>query len=174
MQCQRCKKNTATIHLTEIATGQRIETHLCEACAQEQGLAVKSQIPLNELLSSLLASQAENYDPDTDAKPQTDITCPSCGITISDFQKQGLLGCPHDYEVFGDSMEQLLERIHGSTRHLGKVPPQGGKDSVKARAVYSLRKELERAVKEENYERAAELRDRILELEADGTDRSKG
>ena len=56
MQCQICKQNTATIHLTEIIEGQRNETHLCETCAQKQGVAVKAQIPLNELLGSLLSA----------------------------------------------------------------------------------------------------------------------
>ncbi len=59
MQCQNCKQHSATIHLTEISNGQRTETHLCEQCAQKQGLAVKNQIPLNELLSTLLAVQCE-------------------------------------------------------------------------------------------------------------------
>jgi len=57
MQCQICKKNEATIHLTEITDGVRTEMHLCEQCAPEQGIAIKSQIPLNELLSDLLSVQ---------------------------------------------------------------------------------------------------------------------
>ena len=57
MQCEGCRKNSATIHLTEIANGQRRELHLCESCAQKQGIAVKSQVPLNELLSTLLSAQ---------------------------------------------------------------------------------------------------------------------
>ena len=59
MQCQFCKQHAATIHMTEITDGQRTETHLCEQCAQQQGLAIKSQLPLNELLSSLLAAQGQ-------------------------------------------------------------------------------------------------------------------
>ena len=59
MQCQSCKNNTATIHLTEITDGQRTEMHLCELCAQKKGLTVKTQIPLNELLSTLLSSQGQ-------------------------------------------------------------------------------------------------------------------
>ena len=57
MHCQICNKNEATIHLTEIVDGMRSEMHICEHCAAEQGIAVKSHIPINELLSSLLAVQ---------------------------------------------------------------------------------------------------------------------
>jgi len=56
MQCQICNDNEATIHLTEISGGDRKEMHICESCAAEQGIIVKSQIPINELLSGLLAS----------------------------------------------------------------------------------------------------------------------
>jgi protein-arginine kinase activator protein McsA len=59
MHCQACKERSATIHLTEINNGQRCETHLCRQCAQQQGLSVKSKIPLNELMNSLLSSQQE-------------------------------------------------------------------------------------------------------------------
>ena len=62
MQCQICNKSEATIHLTEIADGVRTEMHICEHCAAEQGIAVKSQMPINELLSSLLASQPSDED----------------------------------------------------------------------------------------------------------------
>ena len=55
MQCQICNKHDATIHLTEIADGVRSEIHICEHCASEQDIAVKSHIPINELLSNLLA-----------------------------------------------------------------------------------------------------------------------
>ena len=57
MQCQICNNRDATIHLTEITDGARSEMHVCEQCAAEQGIAVKSHIPINELLSSLLAAQ---------------------------------------------------------------------------------------------------------------------
>ena len=85
MQCQSCNEHTATIHLTEINDGQRVETHLCELCAQKQGLAVKNQIPLNELLTSLIASQSQSSVSEIgeDKEQAEDITCPHCGMTLS-------------------------------------------------------------------------------------------
>ena len=41
MQCEVCQSKEATIHLTEIADGVRTEMHLCEQCAQEQGVGTK-------------------------------------------------------------------------------------------------------------------------------------
>ena len=62
MYCQICEKNEATIHLTEINSGVRTEMHVCEYCAQQEGITVKSNIPLNELLGNLLASQPSDEE----------------------------------------------------------------------------------------------------------------
>ena len=59
MQCEICKTNTATVHLTEIIDGHRSESHLCQSCAQKEGVTIKSQLSLNELLSSLIAAHQQ-------------------------------------------------------------------------------------------------------------------
>ena len=164
MQCQICKKNSATIHLTEIADGVRTEMHLCEQCTQEEGVAVKSQIPLNELLSSLLASQPADDDIFDDSTQKT--SCPNCGFTLEQFRKDAALGCPYDYEVFEKSLLPLIEKAHnGKTYHCGKVPSRTPGDTKKQIEVATLRQQLETAVKSEKYELAAELRDKIERLE---------
>ncbi|MHC4622516.1 MAG: UvrB/UvrC motif-containing protein [Planctomycetota bacterium] len=160
MQCQSCQKNEATIHLTEISDGIRAEMHLCEHCAQEEGIAVKSQIPLNELLSSLLASQPEGDESVGDSEQRR--SCPHCGLTLDQFRKDAVLGCPFDYEVFEKSLLPLLEKAHdGKTSHNGKVPSKVPTGLRKEMELVTLREQLETAVKNEDYERAAELRDKI-------------
>jgi len=164
MQCQICQKNSATIHLTEIKDGARAEMHLCEQCAQEEGIAVKSQIPLNELLSSLLAAQPSDEDLFGDSGQEQ--SCPHCGLTLEKFRKEAVLGCPYDYEVFEKPLRSLIEKAHnGKTYHCGKVPSKTGADTKKEIELMTLRQRLEDAVKSENYELAAELRDKISQLE---------
>lgn len=167
MQCQCCKNHTATIHLTEINNGQRLETHLCESCAQKQGLAVKNQIPLNELLSTLLAVQPDLNKPLGEAEGATaDTPCPSCGMTLRRFQKEVVLGCPYDYEFFEKSLDPIIEKSQGgNTTHCGKVPSRLPSDSKKQIDIVNLKKQLENAVKNENYETAAKLRDQIKKLQ---------
>ena len=54
MKCDNCNK-TATVHLTEIKAGKKIEKHLCEQCAaQNEGVPVKSHMPINELLTNFV------------------------------------------------------------------------------------------------------------------------
>lgn len=160
MQCQSCKKSEATIHLTEISEGVRTEMHLCESCAQEEGIAVKSQIPLNELLNSLLTSQPGGDDFSDGSEERR--SCPHCGLTLEQFRKDAVLGCPYDYEVFEKSLLPLIEKAHdGGTSHRGKVPSKISTTMRKEMELMVLREELETAVKDEDYERAAELRDKI-------------
>lgn len=161
MLCQACKEKTATIHLTEITNGQRAETHLCQECAQQQGLAVKAQIPLNELLSTLLSAQPQAETSTAVGKAQDKI-CPECGMTLARFSKESLLGCPHDYKAFEKELLPLIERSHnGKTTHCGKTPSHTGQAQKTDILLRRLRQELDEAVRNEDYEAAAQLRDQI-------------
>jgi protein arginine kinase activator len=163
MQCQICNKRTATIHLTEITDGVRSEMHICEHCAAEQGIASQSQMSINELLTNLLAVQPsddELFGPSDRAS-----SCPSCGFTLDRLRKEGTLGCPHDYEVFEHALVPLIARAHnGATAHCGKVPSKMPRETKKLVELSNLRQQLDAAVRDEDYERAAKLRDQIKQL----------
>jgi protein arginine kinase activator len=162
MKCEKCNRQ-ATVHLTEIRGGKKIEKHLCEQCAaQMEGIAPKSHTPINELLTNFVLAHSGL------AKEQTG-TCPQCGISWGDFRQSGLLGCEHDYAFFDKELTPLLQRAHdGATHHLGKVPTRRGGTTVPVKRqvdLNRLKKELARAVEAEDYERAAKLRDQIREAE---------
>jgi len=168
MQCQNCQQHAATIHLTEIANGERFETHLCEDCAQQQGLTVKSQIPLNELLSSLLSVQSQPKGDKDNMLDSGDssVSCPQCGMNLQEFSKNSLLGCSHDYETFAEQLDPLIERTQaGNSTHCGKVPSKASEQTRNQVQIADLRRQLEQAVTSENYEAAAKLRDQIKQLE---------
>jgi protein arginine kinase activator len=162
MKCDNCNK-PATVHLTEIKGGKKIEKHLCEQCAaQNEGLPVKSHTPINELLTNFVLAHSGLQREQTAA-------CDHCGITWSEFRQSGLLGCEHDYQLFERDLTPLLQRAHeGATHHIGKVPARRGGSGVPAKRTLDsarLRKELSRAVESEDYERAAKLRDQIKQAE---------
>jgi len=160
MQCEICQSKEATIHLTEIADGVRTEMHLCEQCAQEQGVGVKSYIPLNELLSNLLAAGPKDEGP---AGPdENQLTCPRCGFTLEKFNEKAVLGCPYDYEVFEKELLPLIKKAHdGATTHCGKAPARMPKDSKQQMEIDRLNRQLDEAVRKEDYELAAKLRDKL-------------
>lgn len=164
MLCQRCNKQQATIHLTEILNDEKRERHLCEDCAREEGVAIKAQVNLQDILSGMLEAHE-------DAGRDAGLRCPDCGITYAEFRNQGRLGCPHDYDVFAEPLQEVLGKVHGATEHVGKLPRRGGADSRGQRELMQLRRQLHSAVEAEQYEEAARLRDLIHEKDAAGETR---
>ncbi len=163
MQCEICKDKTATVHLTEIVDGHRTETHLCQSCAQKEGITIKSQLSLNELLSSLIAAHQNEA-----AVEKTGKVCGQCGITMNEFRKQALLGCPNDYEVFEDELKDIIEKTQNNNLlHIGKTPPRKStKAEPKEKSIIEdLKHQLDLAVKVEDYELAAKLRDQLKALQ---------
>jgi protein arginine kinase activator len=157
MNCEKCKKNHATYHLTAIEGGQKKEWHLCEECARDSGIS-KVNLSISDILGSLMEP----------AKPASKISqakCPECGITYAEFKSKARLGCAHDYEVFKGELLRLLEKIHGSTHHVGKTPSTADTAVRKEHELMRLKRDLEAVVKTEDFEKAAQIRDRIRTLE---------
>jgi protein arginine kinase activator len=162
MKCDNCNK-PATVHLTEIKNGKKIEKHLCEQCAaQSEGLPVKSHTPINELLTNFVMAHSG-------LQKEMGAACEHCGMTWSEFRQSGLLGCEQDYTSFERELTPLIQRAHeGATHHLGKVPARRGGSGVPMKRtidVARLRKELQRAIEAEDYEKAAKIRDQIKAAE---------
>ncbi len=161
--CERCKKAQATFHLTNIdREGDKVERHLCDSCATDEGLLNPSKptVDLNELLESFVASGQS-------ARSElSNLVCEDCGISYVEFRNQGQLGCGRDYDVFAEPLARLIERTHdGGAAHVGKTPKSLGLARKPHEDLRRLRKQLDDAVAAEDYERAAELRDRIRALE---------
>jgi protein arginine kinase activator len=174
MKCQFCA-NPATVHLTDIIDQHKKEMHLCEACARQHHVLPGPQQDLNlPALLHLLLGQTTAPLTAEDAQR----TCPACGLSYGEFRQAGRLGCPHDYLAFRAELAPLLERIHRSTRHVGKAPrrPPDPTDPEEALAVLrrqladaatlaGLYRQLADAVTAERYEDAARLRDQIRQKE---------
>jgi protein arginine kinase activator len=161
MKCDRCNK-PATIHLTEVSAGKRVEKHLCEQCAAETEEPVKPHTPINELLTNFVLAHSG-------ISKEAAQGCPQCSMSWTEFRQTGLFGCEHDYPFFDKELSPLLQKAHeGATHHVGKVPTRRGGSNVPVKRqvdLARLRKELARAVEAEDYERAAKLRDQIRTAE---------
>ena len=160
MQCQMCNQKPATVHLTEIVDGKKLERHLCELCAQKNGITINAQAPITEfLINNVLGFEQESRE-------TGEIRCPQCDMTWAKFRKSGLLGCPNDYTAFEKVLRPLIDKTHeGATTHIGKVPTQAKGTLGKQIQLIRLRQDLQEAVGNEDYEAAARLRDQIRKFE---------
>lgn len=157
--CQHCQQEKATVLITDNFPEKR-ERHLCEECALREGVIFKQKESTQEIWQQYIKAKV-------DIQAASVRSCPTCGMTLKTFQKRGLLGCPNDYEVFGEILTPLIQRAHaGATHHVGKVPPGIDESSRKRIALLRLQRELQEAIEREDYESAAGVRDRIKELES--------
>jgi protein arginine kinase activator len=172
MQCEACGKAPATITYTEHREDKITTLRLCQACAQERGLNISltsKKYPLAEPLAAL----AEGLVPDEKDKLSS-LCCRSCELPFSTFAATGRLGCPDCYTSFEAQLKPLLRKAHGSTEHAGKTPSKDGPELTRKKEIRTLYQDLEKAVKAEQYEEAAGIRDKIRELEAEGVESYKG
>src|SRR5215468_597577 len=117
MKCQKCTK-AATLHITEIVSEDQVEElHLCEECAHKYLYE-----PQHKQQTGIKQAQAAGPVEETEEPAVLNRECEVCGLKFVDFRNTGRLGCPHDYDEFGEELTQLLESVHGETRHVGKVP----------------------------------------------------
>lgn len=165
-KCDRCARQ-ATHHSVEIIKGEKIEKHLCDQHASEEGLAIKSiNTPINELLTNFV----KIHSSDEPERRTTGGACENCGLTFVQFRKDSLLGCPDCYKSFEQPLSSLLERAHeGGTHHIGKVPRRAGAGEQRQAMLMRMRKQLNAAVVGEDYELAARLRDDINRFEEEAS-----
>ncbi len=158
MVCQRCQEAKATVHITDTLPEKR-EQHFCEDCAEKEGIISKQPHTTNEILQQFIKQK-------TGMEQGEGVACPKCGMTFREFQLKGQLGCPNDYAAFEELLMPLIERAHeGGTQHLGKVPLTADGVTKKIAGLVRLRRELQDAIDAENYEVAADVRDKIQNLE---------
>lgn len=164
MICQYCGKHEATTHIKKIINGEAAQIDLCPACAARLGyggMFPGMGLSLSDFLGGFLGDRSRE-----DAHSQTQ-RCPQCGCSFEDIAESGMVGCAQCYQTFRSRLMPSVSRIHGKARHVGKAGECAGAQ-VKARSrLDTLREELNQAVSEQNFERAAQLRDEIKSLESE-------
>ncbi len=159
MLCDICKKAEATVHLTQIVDGKMLKVDLCESCAKEKGVQEAAGFSLANLLVELGAGEESRVE-------APGVQCPVCGFTQADFKKTGRLGCSACWETFEPALASLLKAMHKGDHHVGKVPTKAEHTVALNGKMQELAEQLEKAVREEKYEDAAQIRDQIREMEA--------
>lgn len=196
MLCEKCGKKSAVVRLTKIVNNKKSVMNLCADCAEDVQSSVAP--PILDGFGSLLSGLAglDNlWSNSVSSQASKNIkTCPVCKSTIKTINQTGKLGCSECYVTFIDELRPLLRKIHGNAVHIGATPFVDGESadvlttdrieiSRDRRAenvdvtkpaekelseTEKLREEMQAAIAEENFERAAELRDKIKALEGEG------
>ena len=157
MLCDACRKNDSSVHLTQIINNNIHELDLCEQCANEMGL--KGLLLSLAVMPDLIKNIKDKKD------TAKDVKCKSCGISYREFKVSGHLGCSNCYVSFREQLVPLLKGIHGNIEHMGKVPLRLNRKLRARSQVLSMQKQMQQAIEKEEYEKAAEIRDKIKAIE---------
>ena len=173
MTCDVCGKKKATVHLTEIVDEQMSEMHLCEECARQKSSQMEQQFGLADLLAGLSDTSKTLANKEGEKNV---LKCSHCALPYEDFRKFGRLGCGECYTSFKEHLTGLLRKIHGSNKYLGKTPAQYKSEApaplvegpialLASENLADLKKMLHDAIAAEDFEKAAQIRDKIRNFE---------
>lgn len=161
MLCDVCKENDVVITLTEIDGDGVRQVRLCERCAAERGMQTAVSTPKPQI-GTFLQSVHQQVTPSAGDAAK----CPFCSSTLRDFRQTGRVGCAQCYTAFESSLRDLLRRVQGSSRHMGRQYAGPSDEQMLAvGTVAQLRERLQRAIASEQFELAATLRDQLREME---------
>lgn len=90
------------------------------------------------------------------------LFCAQCQTSFEMVKKYNRFGCPNCYLVFCDYLENVINKMHKSDFHLGKIPTKGIDLEDAEKRVHFLEFELDLLVKKEQFEDAAHIRDYIM------------
>lgn len=171
MICQNCQQKTAIRHIHYVRNGIVRDIYLCNECANSHAFKSIYENDIFKIMSSFLNEGAVNFKPA--------VKCECCGSDFETIRKTGKVGCGNCYKVFYEELSPIISRVHGNTLHVGKKPADSTdsqsvaqsesqsepKIETKEQKIVQLKNEMAKAVKAEDFEKAAELRDEIKALE---------
>lgn len=179
MECQECHQRPATLHFTQVINGNKTEVHVCEVCAKEKGYMTYPEegYSLHNLLSGLFNFDTAKLESQQDHtfKQGKELTCPKCNMTFAEFKRVGKFGCATCYDTFSSRLDPILRRVHaGNTKHAGKIPKRKGGDLHTKKQLESYKAELQHLIETEEFEKAAQVRDKINALKNEANDTETG
>ena len=189
MKCDNCGKNNANIRYYRNINGVEKQMNLCEECSEKLGInnSMGFNMPID--LSSFWGGFFEDFETPSLLNLMSgtnELRCKGCNSRFDDILNTGKFGCPECYETFETEIDELLNRIHGRNRHVGRLgkgeklkvenTPESDKNNVNnkndesnnnsnSNKIEELKNKLKELIKVENYEEAAKVRDEIKKLE---------
>lgn len=160
VECSHCKKPIKVTY-KEIVGEISSCLHMCEDCP----------IMMQRMKGQIKDSKTPSSEKDTG------LCCGRCGTTLESIQMGNPLGCSECYAIFDEmivqemiEMDMLPSRLSKSPikkkshpLHIGKSPQTPTVMPVSSKLT-ALNEALNEALKKENYEQAAWLRDQIKDL----------
>lgn len=156
MVCDLCHKNEAIFFVEQTSNNEKVKLKFCADCVKERGFSTDPE-NISKAITSIFS---EIFG----AKKINELLCPVCGARRSNI-KRGLVGCPECYEIFKDDIIDYMKRKNIYGEYLGLMPKRisNFRSALTDRIV--VQKKLEKAIQDEDYEKAAFYRDYLHAIE---------
>ena len=188
MKCDNCGKENANVRYFQNINGEKTEMNLCEECSKKLGIDTNINFDIPIDFSSFLGGFFEDFEKEDFPyllSSNEEKRCSGCNSTFEDILNRGKFGCPTCYETFENQIDNLLNKIHGSNRHIGRLgkvntnniddksneneskevaSKSSNTDNLKEEKLEKLKAELKELVSQEKYEEAAKIRDEIKKI----------
>lgn len=175
MLCQKCHKKTASVFISSIINGQETRIYLCDDCVKDYPLFnfnFQNPFSIKDVMDKFKIDEDPSIDQEKDSllpvdndSKEEDVICPNCYSTYNEYKQTVKLGCSRCYEAFEEKLKPVLKNIYGHEEYIGKIPKKDNSHIYISKEIRILREDLNRAVEQEEYEKAADIRDKIKELE---------
>ncbi|MGC9315269.1 MAG: UvrB/UvrC motif-containing protein [bacterium] len=142
--CQACKENEINLRCVIVINGVSEEQFLCQECARKAGIEEQNKMT-RKTAKEFVYSGKKKFP-----------TCSACKRSYNQFLKTGMLGCPECYKTFETYLRDILKGIHSVSYHKGRGP-----GNERTMDIAQLKWKLSEAVREEDFELAARIRDEI-------------
>lgn len=169
MICERCRMRLATLKYTEVINGKAMTRNICETCLKEiqgdaaVGFEMAGDAPSPKGVFAEMAAEVKPAPAGVSVVP--DKSCEFCGTKLSEVLRSGTVGSAACYETFREELEPVLREHHVAVMHRGKSPHVSDEREHMRRDLQGKRGMLRSALRSENYEEAARLRDAIRGIE---------
>ncbi|WP_100064938.1 UvrB/UvrC motif-containing protein [Miniphocaeibacter massiliensis] len=187
MKCDKCN-NEANFEMHLIGNNGKKTVRLCKDCYMKYmedfsgfgEIGEENFKHFQDILSDLIGSILDkniglgfdkvvnsngNSKEDTKLTEQKDKKiCSNCGVSLSEIIKTGKLGCSQCYEDFKSEIGEILNQTQGILEHKGKVPEKYEGLIIIKKEIEKKEEELKDSIMNEDYEKAALIRDEIKEL----------
>lgn len=162
MLCSECGKNNATVHYTQIVNGHKTESHLCEECAKKHKTLFNNNLYNNFSMENFFSGMLNNA---FGGYLSGGKGCEKCGTTFEQFRQMGKFGCSDCIDTFKQRLLPVIRNIQGYDTHRGKIPKKAEGRYKVEKEIEKLKSELKQYIEQEEYEKAAETRDKIRAIE---------
>lgn len=170
MICEHCKQRHATVTVTQIQHGTKLERHYCEECASQfhpfHFDLQEEPVSIHQFMSNWFGMPAwKNKSQEEVQQTKKKNACPSCGFTFKQFLKVGKFGCTMCYDTFREQLSPVLKRLQADVKHVGNEQIEVKHIEQLQRRIGTIHQQMQRAIAEERFEEAAILRDEVRAIE---------